>query len=145
MEEIKARKTFIECLSDFISDPEGFTQEELLVELQKDGTDIAQLEKRVTEIVRKGSTERRLVWQGKARERREEIVKILESKQPAKATQDLISKIMEILKGNYGQGALSYAETYFRKKESLSEKDIKGLIEDLENLNLIEEQSKKED
>ena len=145
MKERRDRKSFIECFSDFISDPGNLTQEELLAELQEEGIDTAQLEKRVAEIVRKGSAERRLSWQRKARERREEIEKILDSKQPAKVAQDLMSKIREILKGNYGQGALSYAEAYFRKKESLSEKDLESLIEDLEHLNLLEGVSKEED
>jgi len=145
MEEKRGRKSFIECLSDFISDPDNLTHEELLAKLKEEGIDFAQLEKRVGEIVRKGVAERRLGWQRKARERQEEIEKILEFKQPAKAAQDLMMKIKEILKGSYGQGALSYAETYFRKKESLSEKDLESLIEDLEHLNLLEELNKKED
>ena len=145
MEEKRDRKNFLECFSDFISDPENLTREELLAELQEEGIDTVQLKKRVAEIAKKGSAERRLAWQKKARERREEIEKILESKQSAKVAQDLMSKIKEILKGSYGQGALSYAEAYFRKKESLSEKDLESLIEDLENLNLLEGLGKKED
>lgn len=145
MEERRDRKSFIECFSDFISDSGTLTQEELLAELQEEGIDTAQLEKRVAEIIRKGSAERRLSWRRKARERREEIEKVLESKQPAKVAQDLMSKIREILKGNYGQGALSYAEAYFRKKESFSEKDLESLIQDLEHLNLLEGLGKEED
>jgi hypothetical protein len=139
------RKSFTECLSDFMSEPDDLTQEELLAELREEGIDFAQLEKRVTGIVEKGLTERRLSWQRKARERREEIEKILESKRPVKVPQDLMTRIKEILKGSYGKGALSYAEAYFRKKESLSEKDLESLIEDLEHLNLLEELGKGED
>jgi len=87
----------------------------------------------------------RLAWQRKARERREEIEKILESNRPFKMPQNLITKIKEILEGSYGQGALSYAEAYFRKKESLSEKDLESLIEDLDHLNLLDELDKGED
>jgi len=139
------RKRFIDCFSDFTSDTEHLTKEELLAELQEEGIDITHLEKRVAEIVIKGSAERRLAWQRKARERREEIEKILESKQPAKVAQDLMLKIKDILKGSYGQGALSHAEAYFRKKESLSEKDLESLIEDLEDLNLLEKASEDEE
>src|SRR4030042_656148 len=139
MEEKTKRKGFIECFSDFISEPDDLTQEELLAELREEGIDFAQLEKRVAGIVGKGLAERRLSWQRRARERREEIEKILESKRPVKVTQDLMTKIKEILKGSYGQGALSYAEAYFRKKESFSEKDLESLIEDLEHLTLLEE------
>jgi len=139
------RKSFTECFSDFISEPDDLTQEELLAELREEGIDFAQMEKRVVGIVGKGMAERRLSWQRKVKERREEIEKILESKGPVKVAQDLMTKIKEILKSSYGQGAISYAEAYFRKKESLSEKDLEGLIEDLEHLNLLEEMGKEED
>jgi hypothetical protein len=145
MEEKEKHKSFIECFSNFISEPDDLTEEELLAELQEGGIDFAQMEKRVAGIVGKGLTERRLAWQRKARERREEIEKILESKRPVKVAQDLMTKIKGILKGSYGQGARSYADAYFRKKESLSEKDLESLIEDLEHLNLLEELSKEED
>jgi predicted transcriptional regulator len=145
MNNEKNRKRFMECLSDFMSDPENLTEEELLAELEEGGIDTGRLESRVVEIVRKGSAERRLAWLSKARERREEIEKILASSQITKGTQDLKKKIKEILKGSYGQAALSYAEAYFRKKESFSEKDLESLIEDLEHLNLLEGLSKKED
>jgi hydrogenase maturation factor HypE len=135
----------IECFSNFISEPDDLTEEELLAELQEEGIDLAQLEKRVARIVGKGLTDRRLAWQRKARERREEIEKILESQQPAKVAQDLKTKIKGVLKGSYGQGARSYADAYFRKKESLSEKDLESLIEDLEHLNLLEDLNKEED
>jgi hypothetical protein len=144
MEEKIKQKSFIECFSDFISEHDDLTQEELLAELKEEGVDFDQLENRVAEIVRKGLKERRLAWQRKARERREEIEKMLESKQPAKVAQDLITKIKKILKGSYGQDALSYVEAYFRKKDSLSENDLESLIEDLENLNILEEPGKEE-
>jgi len=51
---------------------------------------------------------------------------------------------MGILKGTYGQGALSYAEAYFPKKSTVSEKDLESLIGDLEDLNLLEEPGTKE-
>ena len=101
------RKGFIDSFSEFISNPEDLTQDEIIAELQEEGIDIALLENRVAEIIKKGSAERRLAWQRKAKERREEIEKILKSKQPAGVAQDLISNINDILKGSYGQEALS--------------------------------------
>ncbi|MBT8369250.1 MAG: hypothetical protein KJP23_31540 [Deltaproteobacteria bacterium] len=47
------------------------------------------------------------------------------------------------LAGSYGQGALSYAETFFRKKDAITEKDMESLIEDLEDLNLLDKSGKK--
>ena len=139
------RKGFIDSFSEFISDPEDLAQEEIAVELQEEGIDIVLLEKRVAEIVRKGSAERRLAWQTKARERREEIEKILESRRPTGVAPDLMSKLKDILKGGYGQEALSRAEAYFRKKEFLSEKVLESLIEDLEDLDLLEKGTKPEE
>ena len=37
----------------------------------------------------------------------------------------------------------SYAETYFRKMDTLTEKDLESLVEDLEDLNLLDESDKK--
>jgi hypothetical protein len=145
MKDERKRKRFMECLSDFMSDSENLTQEELLSEMEEEGIDTVRLESRVAEIVRKGSAERRLAWLSRAREKREEIEKILESKEFTKGAQSLKNRVKEILKGSYGQAALSYAEAYFRKKESFSEKDLEGLIEDLEHLDLLEGLSKKED
>jgi len=145
MKDERKRKRFMECFSDFISDPENLTQEELLAEMEEEGIDTTRLESRVAEIVRKGSAEWRLAWLSKAREKREEIEKILESRQFTKGAQDLKNRIKEILKGSYGRAALSYAEAYLRKKESFSEKDLESLIEDLENLDLLEGLSKKKD
>ena len=45
MEEKRDRKNFLECFSDFISDPENLTREELLAELQEEGIDTVQLKK----------------------------------------------------------------------------------------------------
>ena len=52
-------------------------------------------------------------------------------------------KIKDILAGSYGQGALSYAETFFRKKDALTVKDLNSLIEDLEDLNLLDKSGKR--
>lgn len=145
MKDGKNRKSFIECFFNFLSDPENLTQEEIRSELKNQGIDTDKLEKRVEEIVRKGSEERRLAWLKKARKRRAEIEKILDSKQIAAGSKDLKNKIKEILEGRYGQAAFSFAESYFRKKESLSEEDLKSLIEDIERLELLKEQNKKEE
>jgi len=145
MKKDKNNKGFIECLSVFMSDSTGLAQEEIMAELQEEGVDTAELERRVTEIVKKDSANRRLAWRDRAKEKRTEIEKILESKQNAIGASNLRDKIMEILRGSYGHDASAYAEAYFHKKEFLSENDLRGLIEDLEDLNLLEEFGKEED
>lgn len=145
MKTSKDRKSFVDCFSDFMSDPENFTQDELLSELKDQGIDVTKLEMRVAEIVKKDLRERRLAWLTKARERRLKLKKLLDTLPITKGSQDLKSRFQEILKGSYGQEALRYVESYFRKKGSLSENDLASLIEDLEHLNLLEELNKKED
>ena len=134
------KKGFIECLTDFMSDSEGLTQEEIATDLEELGIDTAELAAAADEIAKRGSAARRLAWRDRAKDRRAEIEKLLKSKQVGKAAFDLKDKIREILMGSYGQGALSYAEAYFRKRESFSENDLESLIEDLEDLNLLEEE-----
>lgn len=46
-------KRFIECFIDFLSDPEGLTQDEILTELKYNEIDVSQLQKRVTELCNK--------------------------------------------------------------------------------------------
>lgn len=145
MKEEKSTKGFAECFFNFMADPEGLSQEEIISELEQEGIDIIQLEKRVAEVVKKGSEGRRLAWRTDARRRREEIEALLQSKLIAVGATNLRKRIMGILKGNYGQGALSYAEAYFRKKDNVSEKDLESLIGDLEDLNLLEELGTKEE
>ena len=142
MEKGKNSKGFIESLTDFLSDPTGLSQEDIVAELQEQAIDTDELEKRVMEIVKKGSEKRRLAWRERAKGRRAEVERILDSKHIVIGASDLKNKIMEILQGTYGPEALSHAEAYFRKKEKVSEKDLESLIEDLEALNLLEEANK---
>ena len=138
------RKSFTECFSDFLGDPEGLTQEDLDIELETHGIDVAILENRVAEIVKKSSEERRLSWRNRAAEKRARIESLLDSKRHVTQVANLKDRVMQILQGGYGQDAQSYAQTYFRKRESLSEKDMESLIEDLEDLNLLNETDSKE-
>jgi hypothetical protein len=134
------KKGFIECLTDFMSDSEGLTQEEIVSELEELGIDTAKLAASADEIAKRGSAARRLAWRDSAKDRRAEIEQFLKSKQIGRAALELKDKVREILMGSYGKGALSYAEAYFRKRDSFSENDLESLIEDLEDLNLLGEE-----
>jgi len=134
------KKGFIECLTDFMGDSEGLTQEKIASELEELGIDTAELTAAADEIARRGSAARRLAWRDQAKARRAEIEDMLKSKQIGKAALDLKDKVREILMGSYGQGALSHAEAYFRKRDSFSKNDLESLIEDLEDLNLLEKE-----
>jgi post-segregation antitoxin (ccd killing protein) len=136
-------KTLIQSFYNFLEDSEGLTDEDMVAELKEQGIDVSALKMRVAEVVKRGSEKRRLAWRERARKKRSEIEKLLEGKEATSGMTDLKRKISDILTGSYGQGALSYAETYFRKKDALTEKDLLSLIEDLEDLNLLDNSSKK--
>ena len=130
-------KNFTECLFNFLGDPEGLTREDLISELREQGIDAAQLESRTIEIIKRASTDRRLAWVKRAQEKRARIEELLGSRKIVKTGSKIRDKIEEILSGNYGPQALSYAEAFFRKKEDLTEKDLETLLQDLEDLNLL--------
>jgi len=139
------KKGFMECLSNFISDSEGLTPEDLLSELKEQGIDDGHLNIGVAELVKHGSEEWRLGWRKNARQRSEEIKKILDLTQTLPdAASDLRDRISGFIKDAYGQGALKHAEAYFRNKITLSEKDLMGLFEDLEQLESLDESNSEE-
>ena len=139
------KKSFLGCFSDFISDPSGLAPEDIEETLIQEGVDVSALDQRVRNVVREASKRRRLAWRDRAREKREKIERLLESKGVAAAATGLREKVMGILAGDYGQAAFSYAETYFHKKEACSEDDLESLIEDLEDLRLLEKSSEQDD
>ena len=141
---MKKDKTLIEGFYNFLEDTEGLTEEDMVSVLKEHGIDASDLKMRVAEVVKRGSEKRRMVWRESAQSKRSKIEKLLERREAVSMPADLKSKIRGILAGGFGQGALVYAEAYFRKKDSLTEKDLKSLIEDLEDLDLLDESAKKE-
>lgn len=139
------KRTFLNCLFDFMSDPSGLTPEDIEEALKQEGVDVPALEQRVRKLVWEASKKRRLSWRDRAREKREKIERLLQSKGMAAAATGLREKVMGILAGDYGPTALSSAETYFRKKEAFSEDDLESLIEDLEDLELLDKLSEQEE
>ncbi len=137
-------KTLIQSFYNFLEDTEGLTDEDLITELIEQGIDVPMLEKRIAEVVKKASEKRRLYWRDSARQMRLKIEELLENREAAFIATDLKSKIKDILAGNFGQGALSYAEAYFRKRDALNEKDLESLIEDLEDLNFLDKSDKED-
>jgi len=137
------KKEFMECLSDFMSDPAGLAPEDLITDLKEQHIDVGQLKADVAEIVKRGSEEMRLDWRRHARKRMEEIKKIFEiTKTIPDAAINIKDKIGEFIKDNYGP---EHAEAYFRNKGALSEQDIMNLLEDLEQLESLEKSDPKKD
>lgn len=142
----KERRTgFMQSLSNFLSDSDDLTKEDLLKELEEEGIDTLRLQERVTEILQRESARRRLAWRDKAQKKRLWIERMLSSREIVPEGSDLSDQIKGILQGSYGEKALSYAQAYFRKKKDLSERDLESLIKDLNDLNLLEELDHKED
>lgn len=137
------KKDFMECLSNFMSDPEGLTQEDLIADLEEQKIDVGQLRADVAEIVKRGSEEMRLGWKRRAKQRMGEIKKLFEiAKTIPDAAIDVKDKIGEFIRDNYGP---EHAEAYFRNKRALSEQDIMNLLEDLEQLKSLEKSDSKKD
>lgn len=133
------KKGFMECLSNFMRDSEGLTQEDLSAELKEQGIDEERLGAEVAELTECGSEEWRLGWRKHARQRAEEIKKFLDlTRTLPDAAVDLKDRISGFIKNTYGQRAFGHAEAYFRNKSTLSEKDLIGLFEDLEQLESLE-------
>lgn len=140
------KKEFMECLSDFMSDPVGLAQEDLITDLEEQHIDVGQLKADVAEIVKRGSEEMRLGWRRHAKKRMEEIKKLFEiTKTIPDAAIYIKDKIGEFIIDNYGPGAFNHAEAYFRNKGALSEQDIMNLLEDLEQLDSLEKSDSKKD
>ncbi len=140
------KKAFLECFSNFMSDSEGLEQEDLAAELREQKIDVNQLKIDVAAVVKRGSEERRLGWRRRVKQKMEEIERLLGSAQGAPdSVMNVRDKIAAFIKDTNSPGALNHAEAYFRNKGTLSESDIKNLLEDLEQLEFLEKPSSKRD
>jgi hypothetical protein len=139
------KKKFSVAFFEFISDPDGLTLDELRTDLTDLSIDTEKLEKRISAVIKKCSAERRLAWQQNAKNKREAIEKILASMIASgkDRNEDLRNRIKGVLEGRHGQKAFQHAEAYFRKVDSLSERDLASLLDDLEQLILLEEVKEK--
>jgi len=141
---MKNDKTLINSFYNFLEDTEGLTEKDMASALKDHGIDVSDLKMRVADIVREGSEKRRMAWREDAKIERSRIEMLLEKKKVTSVMADLKTKIDSILTGNFGKEAAAYAEAYFRKRDSMTEKDLESLIEDLEDLNLLDGSGKKE-
>jgi hypothetical protein len=140
------KKSFIECFSNFMSDAEGLSQEDLAIELNEQKIDVTQLKLDVAEAVKRGSEERRLSWRRRAKQKMVEIERLLDLTHliPSAGMNEKDS-IIKYIKDIYGPRALNHAEAYFRNKGTLSETDIMNLFEDLEQLDTLEKSDQKKE
>jgi hypothetical protein len=144
-EKIK-KKAFIECFSNFMSDLEGLTQEDLITELGEQNIDVSQLKVEAAEVVKRGSEEMRLGWKRLAKQKMDEIKKLLLTTQTfTDSASNVKDKITGFIKDKYGSGALIHAEAYFRNKKTLSESDLINLFDDLEQLESLDKLNHKKD
>ena len=141
---MKNDKILIKSYLAFLEDTEGLSDEDLIGELHEQGIDVAKLQEKVVETVKKGSEKRRLIWRESVQLRRSQLEKLLDQRKIKGVVSDVKNRVSEILAGNYGKGAVSYAEAFFRKKGELTEKDLESLIEDLEDLKILDKSDKKD-
>ena len=141
---MKNDKTVLKSFYNFLEDTEGLTEEDMASALEDYGIDVSDLKMRVAGIVREGSEKRRMAWRDAATKERSRIEMLLDRKKVTSVLVDLKTKIDRILAGYFGKEAATYAEAYFRKRDSLTEKDLESLIEDLEDLNLLDGSDEKE-
>lgn len=143
--EDRAKKSFIDCFTEFMSEPDDLTEEELVAALEEEGIDVGQLGQRVRTIVERESAKRRLAWRERARKKRSTFEGLLKLKEKLASGSNLIDKATEILRKNYGPRALAHAQSFFRNKNDVSENDLETLVEDLEDLDLLENLDRNED
>ncbi|MDM8555831.1 hypothetical protein QUF75_13955 [Desulfococcaceae bacterium HSG7] len=141
----KGEKYFSECFSDFICESNDLTHEVMIKELTDDGIKTAALLERVQWLVENNLEKNRLAWMNQAKARRLQIEKIIGLKKTISGASNLKNKVIEVIKESFGQDALYYAETYFQKKEYISEKDIVSLLEDILDLNILNDLDKDSD
>lgn len=141
---MKNDNTLIKSFYNFLEDTEGLTEEDMVSALESQGIDVSDLKMGVAEVVKKGSEKRRMAWREIAQAEKSKIEALLDRRKVPSVPADLKAKLEGILAGNFGQEASAYTETYFRKKGSITEKDLESLIEDLEDLDLLDESGKRE-
>lgn len=128
--------SFFERLGNFVSDPTGLSQEEIIQALADEGVDMSKVENRIKTIVSRESKRNRLAWMEKAQEKRAFLERLFEEKRREYNFPSLKQKIIEVLSSQKGS---EFAEAYFRKRENLSENDMETLIDDIIDLNIIDD------
>lgn len=137
---------FLDRLTCFLTSEDNRTMDEVREDLKAEGIDPDRVIERGRKLVAKKLDERRLNWQAKAREERLAALKSTEKVQAAPMGRgELQEKIKAILSGTRGRQTQQFAQAYFRKLEQVTEKDMQGLLEDLERLRMLEKLSNQED
>jgi len=141
---MKNDNILIKSFYNFLEDTEGLTEEDMVSALESQGIDVSDLKMGVADVVKKGSEKRRMAWRKIAQAERSKIEALLDRRKVPTVPANLKAKLEGILAGNFGQEASAYTEAYFRKKDSITEKDLESLIEDLEDIDLLDESGKRE-
>lgn len=135
---------FLDNLTDFFTDFEGLSKEDLKEELRNEGINPEDLISKVNQLVKSKLKEVKGAWKKAANEKRKSLLEQMSFAKYdiPKSFSELKGKVKEMLSGNYGNDIKGYAQTYFRNLEEITEEDLRSLYEDLLKLKSLEEQSK---
>lgn len=138
---------YLDNLTDFLTNCEGLSKEELKEELRTEGIDPNELISKVNQLVETKLKEAKGAWREKAHVKREALLKQIEQAKydVPKDLSEVKEKIKKMLSGTYGGKIQNYAQAYFRNLEEITEEDLRTFYEDLMKLKFLEDQSREDD
>jgi hypothetical protein len=137
---------FLDNLTDFLTDFEGLTGEELRLEVEAQGINAENLVLKVNNLVESKLKEAKTAWKVAAKQKRTFLLSLIESTNisvPSNIS-ELKLNIQNMLSGGYGADTQNCAQAYFRNLEEITEQDLISLYEDLTKLEIIESSFKKD-
>ncbi len=138
----KTVSSFLDNLTEFITDFEGLTQEELNEELREEGIDPENFLSKVDGLVKSKIKESKMAWKNEAIQKKESLLKIMSKvKFDRPKMSELKEKILDKFSGIQGG---DHALAFFRNLEEVTEEDLESLYEELEMLEHLEDQVKED-
>lgn len=134
---------YLDNLTDFLTNCEGLSKEDLKEELRTEGIDPDELILKVNQLVKTKLKEAKGAWREKAHIKREALLKQMKQAKYniPESLSELKEKIKEMISGTYGGEIQNYAQAYFRNLEEITEEDLRTFYEDLMKLKFLENQS----
>lgn len=138
---------FLDNLTEFFTNFEELSQEELKSELRDEGINPEELLSKVKLLVEFKLREAKKAWKKDAHEKRKFLIgrMSLAKYDIPKTPTEIRKKIKELLRGLYGSEIQSYAQAYFRNLDEVTEEDLKSFYEDIEKLKFLENKFKNDD
>lgn len=145
-EDSKFISEFLDKTTEFLTKEDDRDLEEVKKDLLAEGIDPDRTIQRVRQLVAQKIEEYRLAWRSKARQERLAALQQIRNVKPEITSLEIIrNKINELLRHAHGKKAELQLQTYYRKLDTVTENDLKGILKDLESLKLLENSSSKND